>query len=421
MNIEILSIIVLLAMFVVGAIVPINLGVIGFVATFVIGSLIGDMDVNEIFEVFPADMFVILAGVTYLFSIVQNNGTVDLIIKWGLSLVRGNLGLMPWIMFALTALLASIGTLGPAAVAIIAPIALRFAAQYSINPLLMGVLVVNGSVAGYYSPLNPIGLIVNGSMDKINVSYSPSMLFLNALIFCAIVSLLVFFALGGLRLLKNSTSQSHVTVTVHDNTEIKEEGMTLYKGVTLAGIVLLVVLALVFKVNIGFAAFLVAFVLAMMAPKAQAGVVARMPWSVILMISGVVTFVGVLEEVGAVDYMTELIASVKSPIVATLAASYVGGIISSFASTTGFLAAIIPLATPMLQDPAISSIGVISAICVATAIVDLSPFSTNGSLILANAQGVKERVLFRQLLIISALFIVLGPGLAWLIFVLIGG
>lgn len=67
-----------------------------------------------------------------------------------------------------------------------------------------------------------------------------------------------------------------------------------------------------------------------------------------------------------------------------------------------------------------SSIGVVSALAVGASVVDISPFSTNGALIMANVQGVNERLFFRKLLMIAGLFIALGPGLAWLIFVLIG-
>ncbi|MCD1159170.1 hypothetical protein [Peribacillus frigoritolerans] len=78
------------------------------------------------------------------------------------------------------------------------------------------------------------------------------------------------------------------------------------------------------------------------------------------------------------------------------------------------------MAAPILQDPTISAIGVITAICIASAIVDLSPISTNGALLLANVQGLKERVFFRQILIFSIVIIATAPGIAWLVFVLIG-
>jgi Na+/H+ antiporter NhaD/arsenite permease-like protein len=426
MSLELISIIVLLLMFVIGAFLPINLGILSFVAAFVVGSLVSGMSVDDIFSGFPGDLFVLLAGVTYLFSIVQNNGTVDLITGRGLRLVKGNLGLIPWVMFSLCTLLTGVGTLGPAAIAILAPISMRFAFQYNINPLLMGVMVVIGSTAGSFSPLNPYGVIVNGVMESRNLPFSPGMLFINAFIYGVVVSMLIFIALGGLRMFKRKTSTevqvaAALDINAGNNIEKQENGLTFYKGVTLLGLVALVVLALGFKVNIGFAAFIIGLVLALIAPKQQTAVLGKMPWSVILLITGIVTYVGVLEAIGTIEYVTELIASVGDPVIAALSASYVGGFVSAFASTTGMLAALIPLAAPILQDPAISSIGVVSAIAIASSIVDLSPFSTNGALLLANVQGVNERVFFKQLLLVTVLVVAFGPGLAWLIFVVIGG
>ncbi|HWO95253.1 MAG TPA: SLC13 family permease [Bacillus sp. (in: firmicutes)] len=421
MSIELFAIIVLLMMFIIGSILPINIGIMGFVAAFLVGSLISGMSLDDIFAVFPADLFITLAGVTYLFSIVQNNGTIDLLTSWGLRLVRGNLGLMPWVMFALSTLLASIGTLGPATVAIFAPVALGFAARYNISPLLMGIMVANGAVAGYYSPLNPVGVIVNGVMHSRDIPHSPGMLYVNGLIFTIVVSGIIFLLLGGLRLLRKQTSaQGYVASAIEESGPNRPESeLTFHKAATLAGLILLVVLALGFDLNIGFAAFTVGLLLALIAPKQQTAALKLMPWSVILLITGIVTYVGVLEELGIIDYMTEQIAKVGNPVIAALAASYVGGIVSSFASTVGFLAAIIPLAAPILQDPAMSSIGVISAIAIASGIVDLSPFSTSGALLVANVKGMEERVFIKKLLIVTIGVVALGPGLAWLMFVLL--
>lgn len=422
MGVELISILGLLIMFIIASTMPINLGILGFVAAYIVGNVISGMDVKDIFGVFPADLFIILAGVTYLFAIVQNNGTIDLITHWGLKSVRGNVGLVPWIMFALSTILTSVGTLGPATVAILAPVALRFAAQHNISPLLMGIFVVQGSAAGSYSPINPIGVIVNGVLEGRNLPSDPGQLFVNALIFSVFVSLFVFILLGGVRLLKRkSTPESIVSADSEvAATATVEIGLTWYRGATLAGITLIVVLTLGFNANIGFTSFMVGLALAMMAPKEQSGVLARMPWSVILLISGVVTYVGVMEEIGTVDYLTDLIASVGNPMLASLAASYVGGVVSSFASTTGILAAILPIAAPILQDPTVSAIGVISAIAIASIVVDLSPFSTNGALLLANVQGVAERVFFKQLLIFAVLVVAFGPAVAWFVFVFIG-
>jgi di/tricarboxylate transporter len=413
-------------MFIIGSIISVNMGILGFVAAFVVGSLISGLSVEDIYNAFPVDMFILLAGVTYLFAIAQNNGTLDLIISGGLRLVKGNVGLLPWVLFGLCTLLTSVGVSTVAVAPILYPIGLRLAFQYKINPILMGLLISTGMYAGSFSPLNLFGLVVNGIMQSEDITHSPVLLFVNCFIFYVLISVVIFIIFGGVRLLKKQSNvQSLVASTVEDNSvnmndKYRVNGFTLYKGATLVGIGLLVMMALVFEMNMGFGALMVGLVLALMAPKKQADVLKQMPWTVMIMVTGIMTYVGVMDKVGTMDYMTELIASVGNPLLASLTASYVGGIISAFASTAGFLAAVIPLSAPILQDPTISTIGVVSALSIAASVVDISPFSTTGALILANVQGVNERLFFKKLLYIAGSFIVLGPGLAWLLFVLIG-
>src|SRR5215210_3500619 len=137
---EIVTILALVVIFVIATFLPINMGALAFVAAFVVGTLSVGMSTDDILGGFPAELVVTLIGVTYLFAIAQNNGTVDLLVRGAVRLVGGHIAAIPWIMFAVTALLTAIGALSPAAVAIIAPIALTFAARHGINPLLMGMM-----------------------------------------------------------------------------------------------------------------------------------------------------------------------------------------------------------------------------------------------------------------------------------------
>ena len=98
-----------------------------------------------------------------------------------------------------------------------------------------------------------------------------------------------------------------------------------------------------------------------------------------LLICGVLTYVGVLEEMGTIDYVGEAITQVGAPAFAALLISYIGAIVSAFASSTGMLAATIPLAVPFLQEDALSAIGVVTAVAISTTVVDASPLSTSPS------------------------------------------
>jgi hypothetical protein len=296
----------------------------------------------------------------------------------------------------------------------------------------MGVMVVQGATAGSYSPISPFGVITNGVLASNELPQSPGLLFVNSLIFNVLVAALVFVILGGVGLLRKRADSAEFAESdaesgysangreeSEEGTEEGEKGLTLYKGATLAGIALLVVLSLAFQVDVGFAAFTIALGLLLMAPRAQSGAVRQMPWGVILLISGILTYVKVLEEIGTVDYVEGLISATGSPLVTALAASYVGGIISAFASTAGILGVAIPLIGGVLEDSTLPAIGVVSAVAISSAIVDVSPFSTNGALLLANVHT-DERSFFRRLLLWSILVTALMPLLAWVVFVVIG-
>ena len=148
MNSHWISIGALIGMFVLATALPINMGLLAFVGAFLVGTLVAGMGTKAIIGGFPADLFLTLAGITYLFALAQNNGTIDWLVRMAVRAVRGRIAAIPWIMFFIAALLTAVGAVSPAAVAIIAPIALGFAAKYGINPLMMGLLVIHGAQGG---------------------------------------------------------------------------------------------------------------------------------------------------------------------------------------------------------------------------------------------------------------------------------
>jgi di/tricarboxylate transporter len=99
---------------------------------------------------------------------------------------------------------------------------------------------------------------------------------------------------------------------------------------------------------------------------------------------------------------------------------FVGAVVSAFASSTAVLGSLIPLAVPFLQHgTGVDPIGFIAAMAVSSTIVDVSPFSTNGALVLANAQGTDRDVFLRQLMIYGAIVTVTAPVVVWLLFVVL--
>lgn len=459
---QLISIYALAAMFVVATIWPINMGVLAFVGAFLVGTLLAGQETKEIIAGFPGGLFLTLVGITWLFALAQNNGTIDWLVRLAVRAVKGRLAAIPWIMFLISALLTAVGAVSPGAVAIIAPIALGFAFRYQISPLLMGLMVVHGAQAGGFSPISIYGGITNGVVAEAGLPLSPMTTFASSFFVNAAVALLLFMVLGGRKLLQAGSgavaavSVPHIEVakpatgpqifgdseaealspqigreagggdanrltTDAPAPEAADDG-NLYQMVTLAGLALLAVLVLAFKLDIGFVSLSIGLVLALWAPDMQKRAMSQVAWPEIMLITGVSTYVAVLEHMGTIDFVGASVAHLGSPLVAALLLCFIGAVVSAFASSTAVLGSLIPLAVPFLQaGTGVSAIGFIAAMAVASTIVDVSPFSTNGALVLANAQGIDRQLFFRRLLAYGALVTVVAPVVLWLIFIVVPG
>ncbi len=82
------------------------------------------------------------------------------------------------------------------------------------------------------------------------------------------------------------------------------------------------------------------------------------------------------------------------------------------------LGAIIPLAVPLLLLGEADAVSVVSALAISSSVVDVSPFSTNGALVVASAEEADRNSLYRWLLGYSVVVVAVAPLLAWLVLVL---
>ncbi|MFJ5259580.1 SLC13 family permease [Streptomyces sp. NPDC088387] len=488
MSPELISILVLVVVFVIATTRSVNMGALAFAAAFGVGTLVADLDADGIFAGFPGDLFVVLVGVTYLFAIARANGTTDWLVHAAVQLVRGRVALIPWVMFALTGALTAIGAVSPAAVAIVAPIALSFAAAYGISPLLMGAMVVHGAQAGGFSPISIYGTIVNGIVERENLPGNELALFLASLIANLIIASTVFVACGGLSLwrrgsvregtagqgsvppdaLAGNAERERGPLDAVDSNAERERGLldavdsnaerergpldavssNAEKGrgelrdqpqragaqtatattptltppqiTTLLALLTLVVAVLVFDLDAGLTAITLAVILSTAWPQTSRAAVTEIAWPTVLLICGVLTYVGVLDEMGTITWAGEGVGGIGVPLLAAVLLCYIGALISAFASSVGIMGALIPLAVPFLAQGEIGAVGMIAALAVSATVVDVSPFSTNGALVLAAAPDVDRERFFRQLMMYGGIVVAAAPALAWLVLVVPG-
>ncbi|MBZ3900544.1 SLC13 family permease [Streptomyces griseiscabiei] len=429
MSPELISILVLAVVFVIATTRSVNMGALAFAAAFGVGELVADLDADGIFAGFPGDLFVVLVGVTYLFAIARANGTTDWLVHASIRLVRGRVALIPWVMFFITGALTAIGAVSPAAVAIVAPIALSFAARYGISPLLMGAMVVHGAQGGGFSPISIYGTIVNGIVERENLPGNEVALFLTSLIANLVIASVVFVLFGGLKLWRRPTGDT--SDTADPGTDGSEAGgsetdpaltpaLTPARTATLVALVALVVAVLAFDLDAGLTAVTLAALLSAVWPDDSRKAVTQIAWSTVLLICGVLTYVGVLDEMGTITWAGEGVGDIGVPLLAALLLCYIGAIVSAFASSVGIMGALIPLAVPFLAQGEIGAVGMIAALAVSATVVDVSPFSTNGALVLAAAPDVDRERFFRQLMIYGGIVVAVVPAAVWLVLVVPG-
>ena len=180
-------------------------------------------------------------------------------------------------------------------------------------------------------------------------------------------------------------------------------------------------MALVFDKNIGFAAITAAVILTALFPQQQKGAVGQIAWATVLLVAGVSTFAAILETAGAPEYVGKWAAGLGAAVLGALILCYVGGVVSAFASSTALLPIIIPIAMPLITGGGVSAIALVAALAVSSTIVDVSPFSTNGALMVANRPDtISEERFYQQILTYSCVVVVVGPLLVWAAVVLPG-
>lgn len=437
---EWVAIIALVALFVVGTVLPINMGALAYVAAWLVGMYALDLDEKEILAGVSGGLVLTIIGVTYLFAIARNNGTVDLIVRTAVRCVGGRVALIPWVMFAVTGVLTAVGAVSPAACAIIGPIALGFAGRYGISPLMMGMMVVHGAQAGGFSPISIYGSITNGVMEDAGLPTSELTVFFASLVVNTLMAMILFVVLGGRTLLGMRIDPDDPGLAGTDDdlhrggAEVPARGFgastattTAARGVrvdqmlTLAAFVGVSVIALVFDKDIGFVAITAAVVLAMLSGNEHKDAVKQIAWPTVLLVAGVSTYATILELAESPEFVGDWAAGLGVVAIGALVLCYVGGVVSAFASSTALLPVIIPISVPLIADGGISAAMFVAALAVSSTIVDVSPFSTNGALMLANKPDtISEPVYYKQILTYSVIVVLVGPLLVWAALVLPG-
>jgi Na+/H+ antiporter NhaD/arsenite permease-like protein len=415
-----ISLIALAVAVVIGIVRNVNVGPLSMAIALVIGYYIGGVKIRDIIAGYPVNVFLMLAGITYLFAIANINGTLVKLTNFAVRGVRGNVAMLPIVLFILAFALSS---LGPGAITICALMAapcMLLASQTKIPAFLMAVMVANGTQAGNMSPIAVAGVIVKGLAEKMNLPDWSFILWMNSLVYFFAIGIGAYLLFGGLKLWKRSGAADAPAVM-----KVDAEPFTRQQYLTLAGIAALVIGVIFFKVDIGFFGFLVGTVLILLGAADEEKVFKAMPWGAIMMVTGVTVLITLMSKIGGMALFADIMAKQSTPYTVTLVAGFWSGLISAYASTIGvILPAFVPMAPDLLAKigaPSSDLLALLSSIILSGHVTDVSPLSTLGAIFIANAAEDQDRKkLFRNMLIWGLAMTPIGAVVCWFLFTVLG-
>ncbi len=398
MSANVLSLGALLVVIAVSMTSRINVGVLAIALAAGVAMLAAGWTAAQFAASFPAPLFLILVGVTLLFGAALKNGTLGAIAARMVRLCGHRTALLPIAFFLLTFALAAIGPGAIAGTAIVAPLAMSAGVAAGVNPFLLALMVGVGANAGTLSPISLTGIISLNLLEQGGLGGHEAAVFLSNFVAHMVTALAAYFLFGGWGLLKANRTTNAV-----DTATAVLPPLTRMHWLTIAVMAIWLTVVIAFEANPGLVAFPAAVFLILVGAADNNDAFGSIPWTVILMVSGVGLLISVLDKTGGMELFTSMLATFTTPTTANGTMAFVAGLISSYSSTSGVvLPAFLPTVGGLVERLGGGNpLEIALSINVGACLVDVSPLSTIGALCIAAvpAGAVDTAVLFRKMLL----------------------
>ena len=379
MNLGLVSLIVLLLAIVIGFARNANVGIL-CVGFSMILSIVYKVDIKIVIAGLSSSLFIQMVGITYLFAIIQGNGTLELLARKMVRLVGTKTHLIPFVMYILGFIVCAIGPGAIPSLAIIPVIAIPVAVSAGVNPIMTAIIGDLGVMSGRMSPLTPESAVVRELMKQQGLEANTIQIMICLTFTALICVVLVYIYYKGWKVEK-----------VEATTKEKLPSFEPKQWLSILGLVVLAVGALFFSWNVGFTGFLVGSILIVLGCADEKKAISAIPWNVILMVLGVGILMNVITVSGGIDIMVAALEKVMSKTIAAMVMGVVAGIMSFFSSGLGVVfPTLIPTAAGLSGGLGVSAIELVSVIVIGGTVAGFTPVSTTGALIMAGVSQQKD-------------------------------
>ena len=403
MNLGLLSLVLLFAAIVIGFLRNANVGILcigfGMILTLLFK---GQVSAKDVLAGFSTSLFIQMAGVMYLFAIINANGTLELMAKKIVSLVPAKL--IPFVMFIIGMALSASGPGSIPCLAIIPVIAIPLSVSAGINPIMTAIIGDMGAMAGRMSPLTPEAAVVRKLMEEQGMNGDTVPIMLCTFITCVVTAVLVYVYYKGWKVEKSTDTAGKEKLPAFSTQQI----------MSLAGLAILAVGVLFLGWNVGLTGFLIGSILIVAGCGKEKSAIGGVPWSVILMVLGVGMLMNIVKLSGGIDLLVEALENVMGPGSAAPVMALTAGIMSFFSSGLGVVfPTLVPLCGSLAESIGADGVLLVAMVVIGGTIAGYTPISTTGALIMAGVaqqENAEERFpqnkLFIELFAVSVINLV---------------
>ncbi len=394
-----LSLVFLIGAILLGILRKVNIGLVSFGLSLVLGLLSG-AKAKAIQAGFPTGLFVTLLGVMMLFSIAQENKTMELLARRVVALAGRRTYLIPIIVYVFSVVLAAVGPGTVPVMGIMAVFTCSLAAEMKVSPVLLSATSVLGAAGGGLTPIAPTGILGLSLASEQGITGIEFPYAMNMLIAMTIYFIIIYFVLGGYKM-KSNVDVSTVMEKVKFNRE---------QIITLIGMAVLVVCVIGLRYDVGLTSFTISMVLLLLKVANEKKAISNIPWSTLVMIAGINMLMAMVINLGGIDLLATGLSKLMTPATAPGVLGLTAGIMSWFSSTSGVvMPTLIPTVTGIIENVggSVSALALLSAITNTASAAGMSPISTGGSMGLAAYSSIakpteeEQSKLFMQLFAVS--------------------
>lgn len=408
-----LSLAFLIGAIAIGFFRKINVGVVSIVLGFVL-TLITHGKMNVLFAGFPTKLFLTLLGTMFFFCLLQENKTLELLSKKIVSLFQTRPFLMPIVIYVVSYMMSAAGPGAISVQSVMVIFAVSLAVQMKASAILMASMAILGAVGGTASPIALTGIIVTDLTAKMNVPGIATPVFYGVSLVNFLIAVVFYIALGGYKI--------KLAADIGNETEEKLNGQ---QKICTFALLVLVILVVIFRLDVGMVSFSLAFILMLLKAVNDKKALKLVPWNVLLLICGVNVLMNVVKNVGGIKLLANILASMMNEHTAFALIAATAGFMSWFSSANGVVfPTLIPTVPEIIKDVGgnVKLVEMIIGIVAAATVAGVSPLSTGGSLILAtyaeatDASAEVQQKMFLHLFALSFLAVLIV-----VMFALVGG